>query len=215
MAKKKKQMKTEQEKQETVKDPYTGEEKPIIPNTGQFIEVVPREADDRKGQNYLLNEETGMDAYAADADADAAAEQAASFTEDKDIEDEFAARQGLAASGRKVLEEDLDEHHSKSPELSGGDIDAAWQQADQAGEETVGGSVPTPDQDQVDELGKAAGLTYQDDEPLNTEEKLAKRDRQRWELNPASSLEENQDLLDRDEDEEIRQRERRLMEDDD
>jgi hypothetical protein len=112
-----------------------------------------------------------------------------------------------------VLEEELDEHHSKSPEISGGDIDAAWDRADQAGEETVGGSVPTPDQDRVDDIGKAAGLTYQDDEPLNTEEKLAKRDRQRWELNPASALEENPpDLLD---EEEIRKRERRLMEDDD
>ena len=76
----------------------------------------------------------------------------------------------------------------------------------------MGGSVPTPDQDQVDEIGKAAGLTYQDDEPLQSGEKLLKRDRNRWELNPASALEETQDLLD--EDEEIRERERQLLTDD-
>jgi Family of unknown function (DUF6335) len=72
------------------------------------------------------------------------------------------------------------------PNLSGGDIDAAWDHSD-AGEETVGGSVSTPDQDTVEDLGKAAGLVYQDDEPLHTTTKVQGRDRNRWELNPASS----------------------------
>lgn len=83
-------------------------------------------------------------------------------------------------------------NYSESPILSGGDVDAAWENAEEGGEETVGGSTPTPDQDRVDELGEAAGLVYQDEEPLNTEAKLEKRDRQRWELNPAS-----QDQVDR------------------
>jgi hypothetical protein len=81
---------------------------------------------------------------------------------------------------------ELREHHSKSPELSAGDIDAAWDRAD-AGEETVGGSTPTPDQDVVDQIGVAVGLIYADNEPLDTEEKIAKRDYYRWELDPASS----------------------------
>jgi hypothetical protein len=51
----------------------------------------------------------------------------------------------------------------------------------------VGGSAPTPDQDQVDEIGEAAGLTYEDDEPLHTSDKLEERDRHRWELNPESA----------------------------
>jgi hypothetical protein len=92
------------------------------------------------------------------------------------------------ASGE--LAEELHNHHSKSPELSGGDLDADWERADQVGEETVGGSVPTPDQDRVDELGQAVGLVYQDEEALHTEDKLQKRDRQRWELNPASQDDE-------------------------
>lgn len=80
----------------------------------------------------------------------------------------------------------LREHQAASPVLSGGDIDAAWEDAD-VGEESVGGGNPTPDQSVVDELGQAMGLSYAQGEPLHTEEKLAARDEQRWELDPASS----------------------------
>src|SRR5262249_2608477 len=70
--------------------------------------------------------------------------------------------------------------------VTGGDIDAAWDQAD-VGEETVGGTTPTPDQDIVDEIGRAVGVDYEDAEPLHTTEKLERRDEKRWELHPASS----------------------------
>lgn len=70
--------------------------------------------------------------------------------------------------------------------LNGGDPDVSPQGID-AGTETPGGSEPTPDQDLVDEIGKAAGVTYQDDEPLKFGEKIAAHDEARWELNPASS----------------------------
>jgi hypothetical protein len=75
---------------------------------------------------------------------------------------------------------------SRTPEISGGDLDADWQRPD-VGEEAVSGSVATPDQDIVEELGRAVGVTYADDEPLDPERKIAKRDEKRWELNPASS----------------------------
>ena len=78
--------------------------------------------------------------------------------------------------------------------VAGGDIDAAWDQAD-AGEETVGGTAPTPDQDIVDEIGRAVGIEHEDAEPLHTTEKVERRDQQRWELHPASSedfIERNQ-----------------------
>src|SRR5688572_24759876 len=154
-----------QEKAEEIEktvDPYTGELKPVAEDADQFIEVMPEETDDRDGSNYLLNEETSMDSYAANADSDAAAEQAAHYTEDEDIEADFAERQRLGNSGRDVLLEELEEHNSLSPEITGGDLDASWQTANQAGEETVGGSVSTPDQDRVDDLGQAAGLVYRD-----------------------------------------------------
>ncbi len=72
--------------------------------------------------------------------------------------------------------------------LSGGDIEASRSGTD-TGEEAVGGSTPTPDQDVVEELGKAVGITYEDAEPLRFGDKLADRDAHRWELNPASSEE--------------------------
>lgn len=79
--------------------------------------------------------------------------------------------------------------------LYGGDVDAAQGQTD-AGEETVGGSSPTPDQDVVEELGRAMGISYEDNEPLRFGEKLADRDAHRWELDPASSEDYQERLRD-------------------
>ena len=172
---------------------------PVAEDADQFIEVVPEETDDREGSNYLLNEETSMDSYAANADADAVAEQPAHYTEDEDIEADFAERQRLAVGGRDELLEELDEHNSLSPEITGADLDASWQTANQAGEEPVGGSSPTPDQDIVEELGQAAGLVYRDNEPLDYDAKVLDRDRNRWELNPVSALDEDDELSDEEE----------------
>ncbi|HEX2054996.1 MAG TPA: DUF6335 family protein [Nitrospiraceae bacterium] len=74
----------------------------------------------------------------------------------------------------------------QTTDLSGGDDDASGQGLD-AGTEAAGGSNPLPDQDVVDEIGRAAGVTYQDSEPLKFGDKAAARDSARWELNPASS----------------------------
>jgi hypothetical protein len=76
-----------------------------------------------------------------------------------------------------------DDRHS---DLAGGDVDAAPEDVD-VGTEAPGGSNPTPDQDRVDEIGASVGITYEDNEPLKFGEKAAERDRNRWELNPASA----------------------------
>jgi hypothetical protein len=69
-----------------------------------------------------------------------------------------------------------------SPRLTGGDVDADWQRAAQTGEEGVGGSVVTPDQDTVDELGTALGVPQAPDAEFRpTAEILEARDRYRWE----------------------------------
>ncbi len=81
------------------------------------------------------------------------------------------------------------------PDLSAGDMDAAWDRADE-GEETVGGSQPTPDQDVVEDIGKAVGVTYSGNEPLRLGEKEEERDSQRSELDPASS-EDYKERIDR------------------
>ncbi len=105
---------------------------------------------------------------------------------DEEVKESLEEDQNLDY-GTRNLQRELRAHTDESPELSGGDVDADWQRADDVGEEAVGGSVSTPDQDVVDELGDAVGVTYSDTEPLHTADKLAKRDRDRWELDPASS----------------------------
>ena len=79
-------------------------------------------------------------------------------------------------------EEETARDASTSPKLSGGDVDADWRRAASAGEEAVGGSVATPDQDRVDELGNAFGVPRAPDEEVRTSaEILDERDRRRWE----------------------------------
>jgi hypothetical protein len=67
--------------------------------------------------------------------------------------------------------------------VAGADINADWQSASNAGDETPGGDNPTPDENVVDEIGRAVGLEYQDDEPLRGVEKVDARDRGRHHQN--------------------------------
>lgn len=76
--------------------------------------------------------------------------------------------------------------------LSGGDVDADWQRATSSGEEAVGGSVATPDQDRVDEIGRALGVEQESDAPVTTSaEILEARDRHYWHLEREASWEES------------------------
>ena len=180
-------------------DPYTGEVEPPAPDAYKVTEIVPTDPDNREGENFLMDEEDSLDKFILDANTDEVRNQIDDYTEDEEVVDDFAERQGLASGGRQKLEEKLNEHSGVDPTLSGGDLDAAWEDSIQAGEESVGGSVSTPDQDIVDELGEAAGLTYNDYEALDYDKKVLKRDRDRWELNPDSS----DDNEDEDDDEEL------------
>jgi hypothetical protein len=91
------------------------------------------------------------------------------------------------AAGMKQLADRFQNNQATDPTLSGGDIDARWEDAESGGDETVGGSTATPGQNDLDEMGKAVGLTYSDTEELKTGEMRGSRDRNRWELDPASS----------------------------
>lgn len=167
-------------------DEYTGEPKPLAEDADEVIEVVPYDRGEREGEDYLLEEEMPLDKVAVDENADAISQRSTRYTEDEDVEATFEDRQKLASSGREQMKAELDEYHAQDPDLSGGDIDAAWEDSIVAGEESVGGSAPTPDQDAVDEIGEALGITYESDEPLAGAEKMEERDRERWELDPAS-----------------------------
>jgi hypothetical protein len=131
-----------------------------------------------------------MDEKDKDNFIDAGRAESEQYEPGEEVQEEFAEAQRLASGGEQ-LKRELREHHSRTPDLSAGDIDADWGRAD-IGEETVGGSSPTPDQDVVDELGEAVGLTYEDNEPLRATEKVQERDRRRWELDPASSEDYNE-----------------------
>jgi hypothetical protein len=141
-----------------------------------------------------MNNEDSLDKYVLDTEpnADAISEEIDDYTDDEDVLEDFAERQSLVNEGRDQLEEKLNEYTSMDPTLSGGDIDAAWEDSEVSGEESVGGTTPTPDQDMVDEIGKAAGLNYRDGEPLDSDKKILDRDRNRWELNPESADDEEE-----------------------
>ena len=92
-----------------------------------------------------------------------------------------------ARSGRQKLKDAIGEHHETGPAMTGGDVDADWEDAYAVGDEAPGGDNPTPDQDIVDDIGRALGVEYQDNEELKGADKIAERDKHRWELDPASS----------------------------
>jgi hypothetical protein len=89
------------------------------------------------------------------------------------------------------LLERLHEHHSSSPEDSGGDIDATWEDVNDSGSEAVFGHNPTPDQSNVEENAHAMGIDYEDNEPLDIIGKIEKRDRDRYELRENSKTDED------------------------
>jgi len=103
------------------------------------------------------------------------------------IDDDLEPDVPDVSAGSKKLAERLRENTDTSPVLSGGDIDAKWEEADSSGDEAVAGSMATPGQNDVQEMGEAIGVTYQDDEELKAGEKERERDKHRWELDPASS----------------------------
>jgi hypothetical protein len=91
-----------------------------------------------------------------------------------------------AKSGRAELKDRLRKNTGAGPALTSGDVDADWESAEAVGDEAPGGDNPTPDQDVVDDIGRALGVEYDDDEELQGGAEIANRDRNRWELDPSS-----------------------------
>lgn len=100
-------------------------------------------------------------------------------------------RASAVRTGRREMQEKRDALTQTGPALTGGDIDADFESAYSVGDEVPGGDNPTPDQDIVDDIGKAIGVEYEDNEELKGDTKITKRDRHRWELDPASSEDYN------------------------
>jgi hypothetical protein len=78
---------------------------------------------------------------------------------------------------------ELEANPGVGPILTGGDVDADWERAASSGEEAVGGSVATPDQSVVDEIGEALGVPQADEAEVRTSEEILRdRDRRYWDL---------------------------------
>jgi hypothetical protein len=104
-------------------------------------------------------------------------------------------RHGSAVrTGRAELAEARADHATMTPDIAAGDVDVDVEDAYFTGDEAPGGDNPTPDQDVVDEIGKALGVEYADNEELRASDKVTDRDKSRWELDPASA----EDYRDRD-----------------
>ena len=91
-----------------------------------------------------------------------------------------------AKSGRADLKDKLSKSTTGGAAITAGDVDADWQSAEAVGDETPSGDNPTPDQDVVDDIGRALGVEYADDEELQGGAEIADRDAHRWELDPSS-----------------------------
>lgn len=108
------------------------------------------------------------------------------------IDDEIEPPIPDVTSGSEKLADRLRQNTNTDPSLSAGDVDAKWEDADSTGDEAIAGSQPTPGQSDVDAMGKGMGVQYQDNEPLKLGDKERERDKDRWELDPASSEEYQQ-----------------------
>lgn len=86
----------------------------------------------------------------------------------------------------KMLETDAD-NMVISGDVSGGDMEVDQYQAEVDGEEAVGGTTPTPDQNVTEYIEKSVGLEMDDRAFLRTNDILEQRDDQRYELDPTSS----------------------------
>ena len=99
----------------------------------------------------------------------------------------YSPKASGAESGHEMYNQRKRQHSQGDTKLTSGDVDADWNEAYASGEEAPGGDMPTPDQDVVEEIGRALGVEYEDAEELKGSEKIEQRDRHRWEYDPASA----------------------------
>lgn len=86
----------------------------------------------------------------------------------------------------ELLAHRLRNNTAASPNDSGGDLDASWEDVNESGSEAVAGDNPTPDQSIVEENARALGVSFEDNEELEFIEKIERRDRDRFELDQRS-----------------------------
>jgi Family of unknown function (DUF6335) len=85
-----------------------------------------------------------------------------------------------ARSGRRALKENQ-RQHNKMGAVTGGDVDADMESAYFSGDEAPGGDNPTPDQNDIDDIGHSIGVEYNDNQELRGGDEVTDRDKHRWE----------------------------------
>jgi hypothetical protein len=113
------------------------------------------------------------------------------FVPDPEIEEFMEEEISRAPKDPELLAHRLRNNTAASPRDAGGDLDAAWEDVNDSGSETVAGDNPTPDQSIVEENAQAMGVSFEDNEELEFLEKIERRDRDRFELDPRSKTTED------------------------
>ncbi len=113
------------------------------------------------------------------------------FVPNPEIEEFMEEEIARAPKDPEQLAQRLRDNNASSPSDAGGDLDATWEDVNDSGEESVSGDNPTPDQSDVEENAHAIGVNYEDNEELEFIDKIDRRDRDRFELDPRSKTEDN------------------------
>jgi hypothetical protein len=113
------------------------------------------------------------------------------FVPDPEIEQFMEEEIARAPKDPDQLAERLRQNTAASPRDSGGDLDASWEDVNDSGTESVSGDNPTPDQSDVEENAHAVGVNFEDNEELEFIDKIDRRDRDRFELDPRSKTEDD------------------------
>ncbi len=88
------------------------------------------------------------------------------FVPDPDIEQFMEEEISRAPKDPDLLAQRIRNNTAASPRDAGGDLDAAWEDVNDSGTETISGDNPTPDQSVVEENAFAIGVTYEDNEEV-------------------------------------------------
>ena len=91
----------------------------------------------------------------------------------------------------ELLTERLRQNTAAAPIDPRGDLDASCEDVNDSGTEAVSGDNPTPDQSDTELNAQAVGVTFEDNEELEFIDKIDRRDRDRYELDPRSKTEDN------------------------
>jgi hypothetical protein len=113
------------------------------------------------------------------------------FVPDPAIEEFMEEEIARAPKDPEQLASRLRENTAASPADAGGDLDASWEDVNDSGTEAVAGDNPTPDQSLVEENARAVGVSFEDNEELEFIDKIDRRDRDRFELDPRSKTEDD------------------------